>query len=159
MAIVVGTNSYVTPLELSDYAYARGIVIAGDPTVLLVKAMDYLSSLEDRWQGARSVAGQALGWPRKPVYVYGAQLAEDAIPQSLKDAQAQLAIEADGQDLMPSVAVGGKGSVIKEKVDVIEVAYDKGRGNSQPVFTAVNGLLKPLFGVSSGASNFEVRRV
>lgn len=159
MAIVVGTNSYITEAELTDYATARGITISGTAEVLLIKAMDYLLSLEDRWQGARTDAAQALGWPRTPVYVYGTLIADDAIPQSLKDAQAQLAIEADSQALQVTVAPGGKGSVLREKVDVIEVQYDKGISNSQPIFTAVNGLLKPLFKTTGGGSNFSVTRV
>lgn len=157
MALVVGTDTYVTNAELTAYATARGVTISGTLDVLLVKAMDYLATLEDRWQGTRTSETQPLAWPRTGVYVYGTLLADDAIPQSLKDAQCRLALDVDaGTALMPNVEVGGKGSVIKEKVDVVEVAYDKGYNNSQPIFTAVNGLLKPLM-KSGGGLNFEVR--
>ena len=159
MALVVGTNTYASEAELSAYAAAREIDIAGTPSILLTKALDYLATLEDRWQGSRTSASQPLAWPRTGVYVYGTALADDAIPQSLKDAQIRLALEADsGVALMPTVPVGGRGSVIKEKVDVVEVSYDSGYNNSQPIFTAVNGLLKGLL-KAGGGINFEVRRV
>jgi len=157
MALVVGTNTYASEAELSAYASAREIDIAGTPSALLTKAMDYLATLEDRWQGSRTLASQPLAWPRTGVYVYGTALADDAIPQSLKDAQCRLAMDADaGSVLLPTVPVGGKGSVIREKVDVVEVQYAEGYNNSQPIFTAANALLKPLM-VAGGGINFEVR--
>ena len=159
MALIAGTNTYSTATELAAYATARGLEIAGDADVLLVGAMDYLATLEDRWQGERTSPTQPLAWPRTGVYVYGTALADDAIPQSLKDAQIRLALEEDsGVALLPTVPVGGRGSVIKEKVDVVEVSYDSGYNNSQPIFTAAMGLLKPLM-KAGGGINFEVRRV
>ena len=159
MALIAGTNTYSTATELAAYATARGLEIAGDSDVLLVGAMDYLATLEDRWQGERASPSQPLAWPRTGVYVYGTALADDAIPQSLKDAQCRLALDVDaGIALLPTVPVGGRGSVIKEKVDVVEVSYDSGYNNSQPIFTAAMGLLKPLM-KAGGGINFEVRRV
>lgn len=159
MPLTPGQDTYATEAELTAYAAARGITIAGLPAVLLTQAMDYLATLEDRWQGMRTSPTQALAWPRTGVYVYGSMLADDAIPQSLIDAQCRLAIEADeGTPLLPTVPAGGKGSVIREKVDVVEVSYHPGYNNSQPIFVAVNGLLKPLM-ATGGGINFEVRRV
>lgn len=159
MALIAGTNTYATAVELSSYATARGIEIAGESDVLLVGAMDYLATLEDRWQGERTSASQPLAWPRTGVYVYGTALADDAIPQSLKDAQCRLALDADaGIALLPTVEAGAKGSVIAEKVDTIEVRYAEGANNTQPVFTAAMGLLKLLM-KAGGGINFEVRRV
>ena len=159
MPIIVGTDTYASEAELAAYALARGITVTGTPSILLTKALDYLVTLEDRWQGSRTSASQPLAWPRTGVYVYGTALADDAIPQSLKDAQCRLALDVDaGVELMPTVAVGAKGSVVSEKVDVVEVSYAEGANNTQPVFTAVNGLLKPLM-KSGGGINFEVRRV
>lgn len=159
MPLIVGTDTYASEAELASYALARGITVTGTPSILLIKALDYLATLEERWQGSRTSATQALAWPRTGVYVYGTALADDAIPQSLKDAQCRLALDADaGVDLMPNVAVGAKGSVVSEKVDVVEVSYAEGANNTQPIFQAVNGLLKPLM-KSGGGINFEVRRV
>lgn len=160
MPLTPGTDTYASEAELASYASARGITVTGTPSVLLLLAIDYLATLEDRWQGERTSPTQPLAWPRTGVYVYGTALADDAIPQSLKDAQIRLALEADsGVALMPTVPVGGRGSVIKEKVDVVEVSYDSGYNNTQPIFTAVTGLLKPLFRTGAGGSNFAVTRV
>lgn len=159
MPLTPGTDTYASEAELATYAAARGITVTGSQSVILTLAMDYLATLEDRWQGERTSATQTLAWPRTGVYVYGTALADDAIPQSLKDAQCRLALDADaGIALLPTVPVGGRGSVIKEKVDVVEVSYDSGYNNSQPVFTAAMGLLKPLM-KAGGGINFEVRRV
>jgi len=161
MAITVGVNSYITEAEFATYAADRGITITGTPSVLLINAWDYLAALEDQWQGVRSVLTQLGAWPRVPVYLYGQLLADGAIPQQLKDAQAQLGIEADTQSLMPTIGPGSKGSVTSEKVDVIEVKYAEkpGGGNSLPIFVAVNALLKPLFRLAGGGSNFNVTRI
>lgn len=160
MPLTPGTDTYATEAELTAYAAARGITVTGSQSVILTLAMDYLATLEDQWQGSRTSASQPLAWPRTGVYVYGTALADDAIPQSLKDAQIRLALEADsGVALMPTVGVGSTGSVIEETVDVVTVKYAEGYNNTQPIFTAVTGLLKPLFRTGSGGSNFAVTRV
>ena len=159
MPLIVGTDTYASEAELAAYALARGITVTGTPSILLTKAMDYLATLEDRWQGSRTSASQPLAWPRTGVYVYGTALADDAIPQSLKDAQCRLALDVDaGVVLLPTVSAGSKGSVIEETVDVVTVKYADGANNTQPVFTAAMGLLKPLM-KAGGGINFEVRRV
>lgn len=158
MPLTPGTDTYASEAELSAYAAARGITVTGTPSVLLL-AMDYLATLEDRWQGERTSPTQPLAWPRTGVYVYGTALADDAIPQSLKDAQCRLALDADaGTALLPTVGAGSKGSMIEQTVDVITTKWAEGANNTQPVFTAANGLLKPLM-KAGGGINFEVRRV
>lgn len=159
MPLTQGTDTYASEAELASYASARGITVTGTPSVLLLLAMDYLATLEDRWQGERTSPTQPLAWPRTGVYVYGTALADDAIPQSLKDAQCRLALDVDsGTALLPTVSAGSKGSVIEETVDVVTVKYAEGANNTQPVFTAAMGLLKPLM-KAGGGINFEVRRV
>lgn len=159
MPLTAGVDTYVEAAELTAYATARGITITGSPDVILLLAMDYLATIENQWHGERTSPTQPLAWPRTGVYVYGTALADDAIPQSLKDAQCRLALDVDaGTALLPTVEAGAKGSVIREKVDVVEVSYHPGYNNSQPIFTAANGLLKPLM-KSGGGLNFEVRRI
>lgn len=160
MALTVGVDTYATAAQLAAYAAARGIEPAGEPEVLLVQAMDYLESLEGQWQGYRTSDTQPLAWPRTGVYVYGTALADDAIPQSLRDAQCRLALDVDsGVALLPTVSAGSKGSVIEETVfGAVSVKYAEGTNNTQPVFTAAMGLLKPLM-KAGGGINFEVRRV
>lgn len=157
MPLTPGTDTYATEAELGAYAAARGITVTGAQSVILTLAMDYLATLEDRWQGSRTSASQPLAWPRTGVYVYGTALADDAIPQSLKDAQCRLALDVDaGVDLMPNVAVGASGSVIEKTVDVVSMKYAEGINNTQPIFVSVNGLLKPLMN-NNGGINFAVR--
>lgn len=157
MPLTPGTDTYATEAELAAYALARGITVTGAPSILLTKALDYLATLEDRWQGSRTDPAQPLAWPRSGVYVYGTLLADDAIPQSLIDAQCRLALDVDaGVELMPNVAVGASGSVIEKTVDVVSVKYAEGINNTQPIFVSVNGLLKPLMNTQGGI-NFAVR--
>lgn len=159
MPLTPGTDTYATEAELGAYASARGITVTGSQSVILTLSMDFLATLEDQWQGVRTSPTQPLAWPRTGVYVYGTALADDAIPQSLKDAQIRLALEADsGVALLPTVSAGSKGSVIEETVDVVTVKYADGANNTQPIFTAAMGLLKPLM-KAGGGINFEVRRV
>lgn len=159
MALTVGTDTYATAAQLAAYAAARGIEPAGEPEVLLVQAMDYLESLEGQWQGYRTSDTQPLAWPRTGVYVYGSLQASDAVPQRIIQAQCQLAIEADSQALMPTVVAGAKGAVIEETVDVISVKYAEGATNEAPVFRSVTAIVKPLYKITGGGSNFAVTRV
>ena len=159
MPLIPGTDTYATEAELATYAAARGITVTGSQSVILTLAMDFLATLEDQWQGERTSPTQPLAWPRTGVYVYGTALADDAIPQSLKDAQCRLALDADaGIALLPTVGAGSKGSMIEQTVDVITTKWAEGANNTQPVFTAANGLLKPLM-KAGGGINFEVRRI
>jgi hypothetical protein len=159
MPLTPGTDTYADETELTAYALARGVTILTAEKSLTI-AMDYMATLEDSWQGSRTSAVQPLAWPRAGVYVYGTALADDAIPQSLKDAQMRLAMESDaGVNLMPSIGVSSKGSVIEETVDVVSVKYAEGINNTQPIFPAVTGLLKPLLRTAGGGSNFAVTRV
>lgn len=160
MPLTPGTDTYATEAELDAYAAARGITVTGSKSVILTLAMDFLATLEDQWQGERTSQTQPLSWPRTGVYVYGTALADDAIPQSLKDAQCRLALDVDsGVALLPTVSAGSKGSVIEETVfGAVSVKYAEGANNTQPVFTAAIGLLKPLM-KAGGGINFEVRRV
>jgi hypothetical protein len=159
MALTVGIDTYATAAQLAAYAAARGVTITGTPDVLLVQAMDYLESLEGQWQGYRTSDVQPLAWPRTGVYVYGSLQASDAVPQRIIQAQCQLAIEADTQALMPTVVAGAKGAVIEETVDVISVKYHPGASNEAPVFRSVTAIVKPLYKITGGGSNFAVTRV
>lgn len=159
MTLTVGIDTYATAAQLSAYALARGVTIAGTPDVLLIQAMDYLESLEGQWQGYRTSDAQPLAWPRTGVYVYGSLQASDAVPQRVVQAQCQLAIEADSQALMPTVKPGASGPVIETTVDVITKKFAPGGGNNAPIFQAVTAIIKPLYKTSGGGSNFTVTRL
>ena len=88
---VADANSFVTVAEATAYAAARGLSLPAtdaEKEQLLVKAADYLLSVEDRFKGERVAADQALSWPRSNVYLYGSlePLPNNQIPKALKNA-------------------------------------------------------------------------
>ena len=143
---VVGANSYIDVAAARSYAVARGLALPaadGDVEALLIKAMDFIEAYRGDFQGLKTAATNSLQWPRTGVTLDGYPLAEDAIPQVLKDAQAQLAVDAQNVDLMPT---GTGREVVMERVDVVQVQYtESGNTNPQPIFTKAEALLKPLF--------------
>lgn len=142
---VAGANSYIDVATARAYAAARGLTLPaadGDVEALLIKAMDFIEAYRGDFQGRKTAATNPLQWPRTGVILDGYSLAEDAIPQVLKDAQAQLAIDAQNADLMP---IGTGREIVMERVDVVQVQYaESGSTNPQPIFTKAEALLKPL---------------
>ena len=117
--------------------------------------MDFLESLESRIQGTRVSSEQVLSWPRANVSLNGFDVLETTIPAVLKKALCQLAVDADGFDLMPT---GDGREVIKEKVDVLEATYAAtGAAVPQPALTAFYNILAPLL-ASGGAFTLELER-
>lgn len=142
---VAGANSYIGVTAARAYASARGLSLPAadaDVEVLLVKAMDYIEAFRTEFQGLKTDATQALQWPRTGATLDGYEVASDTIPTVLASAQAQLAADANLQELMPT---GTGREVVMEKVDVISVQYaESGDTNPQPIFTKAEALLKPL---------------
>ena len=146
-SLVSGANSFVSVAEARAFAEARASTLPEDDgavEVALIVAMDYLESLRAEYQGAKvAPATQALQWPREGVSLDGWEVPATVIPDVLKSAQCQLAIEAaGGLDLMPT---GNGREVIRKKVDVLETEYAPGAGGSvQPVLAKVRAYLAPL---------------
>lgn len=146
--LVPSANSYITVQEARDFASSRGITLPADDATVeasLVSSFDYLQSYELKYQGLRTDPSvQNAAFPREGVVLFGADLDNDVIPQTLKDAQSQLVIEVQTQALMPSD--DGR-FVTREKVDVLEVQYAeplKGASAPSPNFPAVEAFLEPL---------------
>jgi hypothetical protein len=140
MAIVVGTNSYVTEAELNDYASDREITIEGTAATLLIKAMDYLETRN--WKGLKYESDQALEWPRDlgAMSAYESYYVEPSVvPDDIETAQIIAALLIDsGEDLMPNVGRSTK----REKVDVIEVEYmDTAASTTQ--YSQLSALITP----------------
>ena len=142
-----GANSYANVSEFRDYAAMRGVSLSTQTDAqceaLLIRAMDYIESLESKYIGDRISENQPLSWPRD----------EYGIPQKLKDAQCALAIEAMTADLMPTVLPSSKGTIIREKIDgAVEVQYadTTATASSKPKFAKAEALLSSLV-KSSGA--------
>lgn len=143
-SIVSGANSYVSEAELIAYAAARGITLTADPEILLIKAMDYLESLN--YKGYKKTRLQPLQWPRCGVIIDCYCFPSDEIPQELKNAQMSLAISIDAGD--DPLATQSQ-SVKREKVDVIEVEYMDG-SSSSPIIKSVNAALSKLLAGGGG---------
>ena len=102
-SIVVNADSYVTTAELTTYAAKRNYTVTAVPAeleVLLIKAMDYLASLESRYKGDRVNNIQELSFPRIGVQLHGYWLDSDVIPQDLKNAQMELAFQVSTDEIL-----------------------------------------------------------
>lgn len=102
--IVANAESFATVADLKAYAAKNGESLAlrdAELEVLLRSAMAYLHSIEDRFQGVRydPDAGQLLCFPRFDIEEFGVDV-DNTIPQRVKDAQCQLALDAQTADLL-----------------------------------------------------------
>lgn len=149
---VTDANSYVDIDFADDYHSLRGNAAWASATepqkqAALVKATDYVDQ-KYNFIGYETYEGQSLAWPRDY---------EDenlGIPAKLKQAIAELALEALTADLNPNVAPAGQ--VKRKKVDVVEVEYFAS-GASITIRRRIDGLLKGL--VSGSPFNVPVVRV
>lgn len=145
---VENANSYVDLTYARAYAAQRTLALPADDVAceaLLIKAMDFIESeARGPYKGSQTYPGvDNLKWPREGVVINDAELAPNKIPATLKKAVAQLAIEIQAVDPIPTLS----GQVVKrEKVDVLETEYaiDYKAGQKPPVMTKVDLLLAPL---------------
>lgn len=167
MALIVedGTGlpnaeSYVSVADCDTYHSNRGNTSWASLSTAakeqnLRKATDYMVEVyRERWKGTRVNANQSLDWPRNYVlredYVYqtenGAAIIggyfyypSDEVLREIKDACCILALKANAGDLNPDLSQ----NVVREKVDVLEVEYD--RYSPQYVrYRSIDGLLSPF---------------
>lgn len=156
---VANANSYVTVAEYRAYATPRGVslpVSDAECETQLILAMDYLEV--QCWRGIAAYDDQSLAMPRDEVYIGGSLIASDMIPNKIKLAQMQLALQVNnGVDLMPTV-VGGSASVVREKVGPLETEYATSLTvGTQPYFRSISGLLAPYL-CSPGFGQFRATR-
>lgn len=142
--IVTGANSYVTSAELTTYATDRGVTITGTNAVLLIQAMDYIEA--QNYKGYKSTAAQPLVWPREAVYIDGYLFDNDDIPEQLKNAQMATALAIDAGNSPYAVI---ERQTESERVDVIEVRYQKG-SVSNPIDPSINQSLRKLLNGGQG---------
>ena len=126
---------YITGAELTTYATVRGIVLKGDPDVLVIRAHDYVDS--SNFIGTKTDPLQSDEWPRQQATIDGYLIPDDVIPDfsgggSVIKMSYETAISIDqGND--PLVLVDNSVKKAVEKVDVImtEIEYvDQGRENA-----------------------------
>lgn len=164
-SIVTDADTYATVTELRAYAAKRGLTVPANDSpgdaaceVLLIKAMDYLAAQSERWKGNKVQWDQPLDWPRYCVVVSGYELPSDEIPADIRNAQCQLAIDAQTLDLQPNIdAASQKGPVIEETVDVLSVKYAEPAANrSVSWFAKASGYLTKYY--QSGAGQVRMVR-
>lgn len=143
MPVIVGTDSYVSEAELTAYATARGLALETDATVVLIRAMDYLSV--QPWGGSKTDPNQPLDFPRN---------GETVVPVAIKTAQMQLALVYDG-GADPLAPTGP--AVKREKVDVLETEYQTGAGSST-AYPMIDRLIAPYIAGATGGMAFRVGR-
>lgn len=150
---VANANSYTTDAEFVAYAAARGYSIGAteaDRDILQLKAMDYLSSVESSFKGTRTTSTQSLSYPRYDVYLHGYLIDSDAIPQELKNAQMELAYQANTEELLISETLGSSSGTLTgftvEGVysETYSSTYGQQQGSTVKVGKA-NAYLKHLF--------------
>ena len=98
-SIVANADSYVTTAEITAYANKRGFTVPtseSDLEKIAILAIDYMQS--KKYIGNLVESGQALAFPRREIE----NLADDVIPQAIKNAQIELAIAAHTNDLLIS---------------------------------------------------------
>lgn len=154
-----GANSFVTAAEMTAYCEGRlnasiwTAAVAQEPA--LVDATRTITVLE--FKGARTDAVQALDWPRQcvanPDDPDGAEYATTVIPQRVKDATCELALQflkAGTTDLaMPDSTAG----VIEKTVDVLTTKWEPGAyrvTGGIARFPRVRDLLAPLLASTAG---------
>lgn len=152
-SIVANANTYIDVAYLQTYASDRGKVISSDNDVLeasIIKANDYLESKRDSFKGYKVSETQSLQFPRYNVYVDNILLSYESIPDILKKAQAELAIEAQsGENLLPTTKANS--FIKKEAIGPIETQYSENLGTSR-IMHAVEAVLLPLFRSSVGST-------
>ena len=118
MALVVGTNSYVTESEANLYCADRygyeAWEDADNKGKALISATDILDGL-CIWYGEKTDPDQALEFPRYPT--------ADPVPQAVKDAQCEIAfkivvigsVNTDGGDAVEELKAGDVSLKFKAK--------------------------------------------
>lgn len=156
MAVTAGTDVYADLAEADAYFVDRDVAAWPAATVAareaaLRRATAYLDG-RYRWVGILAVASQPLGWPRLSAWdSEGRPL--DSIPTRLKQACAELALIALGEDLAPPAERGGR--VLSEQVGPVSLRYAADAPSGR-AFPYVDLLLKGLF--QEDASGVAVRR-
>jgi hypothetical protein len=148
-------NSYVTLAEADTYMGARlnASAFTAATTAMretaLIEAQRTLTPLG--YIGRRATETQALAWPRErapnPDDPFGRDYSTAVVPQRVKDAACELALEFLKAGTADLAAISDSQNVIREKVDVIEVQYSEpqDRITGLALFPRIIALLTPLW--------------
>lgn len=153
-------NSYDTLENIKAFMTARGYTVPADNIVeqLAIRAFDYINSFRTRYQGTKTTSTQNGQFPRENLQVDGFDIANNVVPNIVKQAQAELV--NIGQTINFTEATSGA-AIRRERVGPIETEFAVVDGQSQSTqvdLPAVEALLKPLF-KSGGAFALSIVRV
>jgi hypothetical protein len=156
-SIVANANTFITDEEFTAYADARGYTYpatAADREPLIIKAVDYLTSVENKMQGYRTdPVNQELCYPRRDVLIYCTRIGSDAIPKTLKNAQCEAAIALNDSDLLVTKSTQ---NIASETVGELSVSYHGGGSFEQVRTETIDVYLDPLL-VNGGNNNMMSR--
>lgn len=161
MTITVGTDTYLSVSEADIYWNARNNASWSAATIAekercLLEATQYIDGHYD-FIGVLNDLNQPLAWPRAGAVIHSGAMAgkyfdSDEIPQAIKNACAELALECLTERLVPTT----KESLSKVKVDVIEVTYSDFEPSDKS-FAFVRCLLKGLT-IGGGRNQIKLTR-
>lgn len=155
------TNSYVVVATADAYLEARlnaSTAWTGDEAkkAALVEAFRELNVLE--FQGQRVTDTQAAQWPRQwapdPDSSVGWYYATDVIPQRIKDAQCELALEFLKAGTTDLAALDNNAGVIEKTIDVLTTRWQPYARPTAGLtrFPRVWNLLRPLLAAGSASA-------
>lgn len=160
---VANANSYETLVGIRAYALSRGVTLSATDSVVEAqahKAMDFLEAQRGRYQGDKTDPAQALQFPRTGVKVDCVEIAADAIPAVLVQAQCRLIMEQHaGVELTPTRT---EGFIIEDTTGPLTTKYSDKHGGgpgSTPIMPAVEALLSPLYSACGQGLGLRVVRV
>lgn len=150
-------NSFVSVAEADAYLEARlnsSLWAGTEPKKqAVIEATREISAMI--WQGYRVTATQALSWPRANApdpdaisdYVY---FDTDVIPQRVKDATCELALEFLKAGTTDIAGTDKGAGVIEKTVDVLTTRWASPTPGGLARYPRVMKLLAPLLGIGSG---------
>lgn len=157
-SIVAGANSYVTVAEARPYVESRGgsfPIEDLDGEYLILKAMDFFESHNERFKGDIVSKAQPLSFPRQNFEAEGWNWSSDEIPRQVKTALLALVFEiAGGADPFNPETV--QAPAIKKKVGPIETVYAEPVRVSKVYKNSTSGTLMRLLLKNSGLSMVRV---
>lgn len=159
MALTVGTDAYYSLADVRAFWAARDttssdawVALSDDEAEKLIrKATDWVDR-NYTYIGDKATGTQRLKWPRKFAEVEGFAIDDTTIPWQIEEATAQIAeLYRAGTTDLEGIVTDDAAALTKQKVDVIEVAYDTSkRLNGADVPSHVLELLRPLIANTTG---------
>ncbi len=160
MAITVGTDSFLSVGDADSYMAARlySTTWSGATTADKEKALKMATAFlnRERWQGTITSTSQLLAWPRQgAVDAEGRAIASTIIPQPVRDATAELALNLLTED---RTADDGNRGVRAVTAGSVKVEY-AGAAPVRRLPDLVQAIIAPLLCPPGGTSQNSVQMV